>query len=259
MVGSVRRAVAALVSVIVLACAQLLYAAVAPASAVTRTVSYPFSQTGPLPYGWMYAPAQGCTDPGNVSVSGGVLVMRVGESGSHPYCGARVMTKRTFNPPFSISIRARFQLPAGVHTGATFYGANGAPWPANGEIDLDEMTSRSPTKDHERTWTQRANVHWPSRCGDQADPEGINTSAWHTYTADVGTDAITFSLDGVPFHTTTKAYMAGIGCTWPFNQPEGLRLYLSASAGGWGGTPQGPGFPAYEQFDSVQITTLTTR
>src|ERR671933_318877 len=139
MVGSVRQVVAPLLCVVVVAVAQLLQAPLAPASAVTKTVSYPFSRTGPLPVGWTYAPAQGCTDPSNVWLSGGQMVIRVGQTGSHPYCGGRLMTKRTFNPPFSISIRARFQLPAGVHTGATFYGDNGAPWPANGEIDLDEM------------------------------------------------------------------------------------------------------------------------
>jgi beta-glucanase (GH16 family) len=256
MVRSVRRAFAPVLSVMVLACTQVLRAPDAPASAVTTTVSYPFSGVGALPSGWTYAPAQGCTDPSNVWLSGGELVMRVGQTGRHPYCGGRLMTQRTFNPPFVISIRARFHLPAGVHTGATLYGDNGAPWPANGEIDLDEMTSKSPTRDHERTWTQRASVRWPSRCGDQADPQGVNTAAWHTYTAAVGTDAVTFSLDGVPFHTTTKTFMTGLGCTWPYNQPEGLRLYLTASSGGWGGTPQGPGYPAYEEFDSVQITTL---
>jgi beta-glucanase (GH16 family) len=242
---------------LIIVCAQMLQAPLAPARAVATTVNYSFSRSGALPPAWTYGPAQGCTDPSNVWVSNGELVLRVGAVGSRPYCGARIMTKRTFNPPFTISIRARFALPAGVHTGATFYGDNGATWPAEGEIDLDEMSANSPTKDHERLWTQRASASTPSRCGEQADPDGVDTAAWHVYTAAVGTDSVTFSLDGVPFHTTTEAAMLAKGCTWPYNQPEGLRLYIGASTGGWGGIPQAPGYPAYEEFDYVLISPLT--
>jgi hypothetical protein len=243
----------------------LLAAAVPPflagpasAESVTKTVNWSFSHTGPLPNGWTYFPAKGCTDPSNVWLQNGEAVLRVGEVGTHPYCGAKIGTERTFNPPFVISVRARFALPSGVHTGATLYGADGDPWPSEGEADLDEMTAKTPTKDHVRLWTQDTSVSWPKRCGEQADPDGVDLSSWHVYTTSFGVETVTFSLDGTPFFTTSRTSLLQDGCTWPFNQSAGLRVFLTAAAGGWGGTPQGPGYPALQEFDYVRVTPLSS-
>jgi hypothetical protein len=237
-------------------CVPLALSRPAGAQQVTKQAHWEFTRTGALPSGWTYATAKGCTDPSNAWLSDGVLTMRVGQVGSHPYCGARIQTKRTFNPPFTVSLRARFQLPAGMHTGATFYGADGDAWPANGEVDLSEMTSVYPTQNHVRLWTQTARLSWPSRCGDPFNQANFDPTAWHVFGAYFGTESVTFTLDGAPIHTTSLATMQALGCTWPYNQPEGLRMFLAVSVGGWGGTPSGPGYPAYQQFDYVRITPL---
>jgi hypothetical protein len=229
-------------------------AAPAAHSSTASKASYEFTGSASLPGGWRYAAAKGCTDPSNVWVSGGMLSLRVGQVGTHPYCGARIRTAKTFAPPFTITVRARYQLPAGVHTGPTFYGADGDPWPMNGEVDLGEMTAVSPTYYHVRVWAQNASVTTPQRCGLQFDMDGLDTTQWHTYGATVTTDSVTFVLDGVSRYTVSQQAMTLKGCTWPFNQPAGMRVFLSASAGGWGGTPSGPGYPAIQQFDYVRVS-----
>jgi hypothetical protein len=230
--------------------------ALAPAdhSAAGNTAGYEFSGTAALPAGWSYATAKGCTSSSNVWVSGGVVSLQVGPVGTHPYCGARIGTKKTFHPPFTITVRARYQLPAGVHTGPTMYGADGDPWPMNGEVDLGEMTANSPTYYHVRVWTQNTTYTTPQRCGLQFDMDGLDTTQWHTYGAVVTTDSLTFVLDGTAQYTVTQAAMAQKSCSWPFNQPAGLRIFLTASSGGWGGTPTGPGYPAIQQFDYVRVS-----
>jgi hypothetical protein len=255
MSGRARRSLLVVCGVLAL-CLPLLGAPPAGARQVTRNVNWEFARTAALPAGWTYAAAKGCTDAGNVWLSGGILTMRVGQVGTHPYCGARIQTKRTFNPPFTVSIRARFQLPAGMHAGATLYGADGDPWPSNGEVDLSEMTAVYPTQNHVRLWTQTASRSYPSRCGDPFNLSNFDPTAWHVYGADFGTDAVTFTLDGVAIHTTSLATMQALGCTWPYNQEAGLRMFLGVSVGGWGGSPSGPGYPAYQQFDYVRVGAL---
>src|SRR5689334_4254289 len=128
--------------------------AAAPASSARSvSTSYEFDGSTALPDGWSYAAGTGCADPSNVSQAGGLLTLRVGTVGTHPYCGARIQTQSTFVPPFTVTVRASYQLPPGLHTGPTLYGADGDPWPLNGEADLGEMTAQNPTAYHVRLWT----------------------------------------------------------------------------------------------------------
>jgi hypothetical protein len=257
MLRSAPRKAALLGAAVLVLAAQPLLAPPASAQSVTAPMVWTFSHAGALPSGWSYAPAKFCAAHSNVWVRNGAVVLRAGQVGSHQYCGARIQTNRTFNPPFTISIRARFALPAGLHTGATLYGADGQHWPWNGEADLDEMTARTPTTDHVRLWTQKASASTPRRCGDQADPAGVDTAAWHVYTTTFGVARVIFSLDGKPFFTTSRARLQQLGCTWPFDQPAGLRLFLTVADGGWGGPPHGPGYPALQEFDYVRILPLS--
>lgn len=246
-----RSAVVAIVSGLAVALAA------APAYPSHRTATnYEFDGTAALPDGWGYATATGCTDPSNVSQSDGMVTLRVGAVGTHPYCGARIQSLGTFVPPFTIDVGARYQLPAGVHTGPTMYGADGDPWPLNGEADLGEMTAQNPTAYHVRLWTQKAAATTPTRCGDQFDLQSaLDPTQWHDYGVAFTTSSATFLLDGVPMHTVTARQLAKKGCTWPYNQTAGLRIFLTAASGGIGGTPQPTGYPALEQFDYVRVTS----
>jgi hypothetical protein len=100
---------------------------------------------------------------------------------------------------------------------------------------------------HYRLWSVNSAG---SRCGVAIDQPNSGLGQWHTFGINRQSTYTEFFLDGVKKATITKSQLLAKGCTWPFERP--FSLALSATAGGWGGTPDPSRYPLTTLVDWVR-------
>jgi beta-glucanase (GH16 family) len=165
----------------------------------------------------------------------------------HRWDGSR---RDTFDQAYG-HFEARMQLPTGAGLWPAFW-MEGAdvethPWPANGELDVMEACGQNP-----RAVSGHAHAPGLDRGGSVALAAGTTIAGWHVYALDWTPDHVTWSVDGRPFQTLTKA---STGSHWVFHHPFFLELDLAV--GGTCGAPTGTRFPARVLVDDVRVTAST--
>lgn len=132
-------------------------------------------------------------------------------------------------------------------------------WVVDGEIDIMEWITPNPDK----AWVtihhhNNQNQHQNPSASKQGVNEGIDMTAWHTYTCDILTDKILLYVDGKLALEVNKQ----VGSTdqkWPFNDVK-YNFILNASFhnGTWGGDPtKHPNESDYEMYvDFVKIEKI---
>jgi beta-glucanase (GH16 family) len=120
---------------------------------------------------------------------------------------------------------------------------NSESWPNYGEIDVVEALGNSGQTN--RTY---ADVHGPVVPADPTgnDQEWESFWAWptpltgvtHVYAINWNSTEITWTLDGVPYASATKASLAA-GEPWLFDGSENFHLILDLAVGGWPGAASG--------------------
>jgi beta-glucanase (GH16 family) len=128
--------------------------------------------------------------------------------------------------------------------------AVGPNWPLGGEIDMLEMSQKTPSSsdpsgDQPNLAFQAINgpissdntTHWSIQGSSTATPEANLDGAFHTYGVNWSPGQIQFTLDGKPTQTYTssdfKTYKnVQTNAIWPFdNSPERLLLNLQVQTG----------------------------
>lgn len=127
----------------------------------------------------------------------------------------------------------------------------GQNWPKGGEIDIMEQLGFDPQ-------TVYGTAHTPDSV-EHHTPSGAETkiaepcTAFHNYQVEWTPEAVTFMLDGKPYHTYAKPAGATAE-TWPFDRPEYLLLNV-AMGGGWAGQKgiDDAALPARMEVDYVRV------
>ena len=168
----------------------------------------------------------------NVRLDGlGHLVIRV-LSAAGTYSSARLKTQGRFTAQYG-HLEARIKLPTGRGIWPAFWmlGANitTAGWPACGEIDVMEHIGSQPSVNH-------GSAHGPGYSGGSAKsatyalPANARfADAFHTFAVDWAPGTIAFLVDGVVYHTVTRATIPS-GTAWVFDAP--FFLLLNVAVGG---------------------------
>lgn len=120
-------------------------------------------------------------------------------------------------------------------------GASGQPWPACGELDVVEHVNTDASVfgtlhfaatdgSHRQLPLEPANRLSVSGGGGGG---GGPTGSFHTYRVEVGCDAVTWLVDGVPAQRVTRDAVAGAaggGQPWPYDKR--MYLLLNLAVGG---------------------------
>jgi beta-glucanase (GH16 family) len=188
-----------------------------------------------------------CQSADDVSVSGGNLRMAVhrGTTTKCPWVGGRVISQdKRYLDYGLVQARVKWNAAPGFWGGFVLFGrASGGTRLADGEIDT-EITKGTV---HYRLWSVDAAG---KRCGVALHQPNGSLGQWHTFGIDRQSTYTRFFLDGVRRATITKAQLLAKGCTWPFTRR--FSLALSATAGGWGGTPDPSKYPVTTLVDWVR-------
>lgn len=132
-------------------------------------------------------------------------------------------------------------------------------WVVDGEIDMMEWITPNPDK----AWVtvhhhNNQNKHTNPSASVQGVNEGIDMTAWHTYTCDILTDKILLYVDG-KLALEVKKQVGSTDTYWPFNTVK-YNLILNASFhdGSWGGDPnENPNDVDYQMYvDFVKIEKI---
>ena len=217
--------------------------------------------------GWGNAERQTYTaDPANLALDGdGHLVIRVLEThGDAPPCyygepceytSARIITQGALEVHYG-RIEARIKIPYGQGLWPAFWTLGNdigdVGWPESGEIDIMENIGREPSTVH-------GTVHGPGYSGGSGVGRGFSlpdgerfADDFHVFTLDWWPDALTWSVDGVPFSTVTPADVPS-GARWVFDHPHFLILNV-AVGGHWPGYPDDTTtFPQEMVIDYVRV------
>jgi len=210
---------------------------------------------------WNYAtPGSGCGDPAqshsttstaNASlVAGGGLaitaIAQPGQSGSNAYTSAQLDSDGHFSTNHG-TVAASIVLPAGQGLCSAFWmvgdNVQSESWPNYGEIDVVEALGNA-----DQTNKTYADIHGPVVPADPTgnDQEWENFWAWpsaltgvtHVYAINWNSTEITWTMDGVPYASASKASLAA-GEPWLFDGSENFHLILDLAVGGWPGAASG--------------------
>ena len=188
-----------------------------------------------------------CQSADNASVSGGYLRMVVhrGTTTQCPWVGARVISQdKRYLGYGLVQARVKWNAAPGFWGGFVLFGrASGGTRLADGEVDV-EVTNGTL---HYRLWSVDSAG---KRCGVPIDKPNGSLGRWHTFGIDRQSTYTRFFVDGVKQATITKSQLLAKGCTWPFDRR--FSVALSATAGGWGGTPDPSRYPVTTLFDWVR-------
>jgi beta-glucanase (GH16 family) len=241
-----KRSLAALVGIVVLACVQTA----SPTNAATYAFHDEFSGTSLNTSIWTAQTGELgglCTAASNARVFDGYLRMTVrkGTTADCPWVGARLVTQdKRYLDYGHVKARVKWNPAPGFWGGFVMFGrASGGARIADGEIDTEIRNGMI----HYRLWSVNSAG---SRCGVAIDKPHNGLDRWHTFGINRQPTYTQFFLDGVKQATITKAQMTSRGCTWPFERR--FSLVLSARAGGWGGTPDPTRYPVTTLVDWVR-------
>jgi beta-glucanase (GH16 family) len=176
---------------------------------------------------------RGCFDPANVGVSGGQLWLRIVRAPDNEDChgveGARINTygKRQW-PAGTFSARIKFHTLPGSWQTFWLTGANGKPFPGNGEVDVAEITGRLPAIANHRLHSSKKTAAL-RKCTQGGNPVVYPDGVWRTYSVTTGAKSAVFRVDG----KVVGRYAPNAECTWPFG--DDMRILISARGGQYGG------------------------
>ena len=195
----------------------------------------------------------GCFSSDNVDVSGGLLRVSIRPDDEATGCdgvtGARVNTLfRRDWPSGTFSARIKFDVAPGSWQTFWLTGANGT-WPANGEVDIAEITGKTPMLAHHRLHSSRVDAPW-KRCTQGADPALRPDGKWRTYSVTVAPDRVVFSTDG----EVIGDYRPIPECTWPYG--DRMRIIFGARGGRYGGDVDVRAYPVTYLVDWVSWEPL---
>lgn len=198
--------------------------------------------------------------PDNLSVSNGMLAIHAlketytGSDGvTRAYTSTRLHTKGKFAQRYG-RFEARIRIPAGQGMWPAFWmlGAESAPWPAGGEIDIMENIGKEPGTVH-------GTIHGPGYSGSKGIgapfqlPDGKPVAGeFHLFAVEWEPEAIRWYVDDTLYETRTPADLPP-GTKWVYDHPFYLLLNL-AIGGDWPGAPdQSTMFPQAMQVDYVRV------
>lgn len=187
--------------------------------------------------GWGNEEEQYYTDrPENISVENGILTITAKREdfAGFEYTSARIKSQDKFEFTYG-RVEARAKLPTGGGTWPAMWMLGGDfetnPWPAAGEIDYMEHVGNEQN-------TIFSSLHFPGNSGGDAVTESIVvpgvSDGFHDYAVDWNASTITFSVDGVVYHTFLNSL------SLPFNKD--FFLILNVAMGGTFGGSVDPGF-----------------
>ena len=226
------------------------------------------ANTAPNPSNWSTDNGGGCGantlstnthDLANASLNGnGQLAITAIPDGSGRYTTAQLDTSGLMSFEYG-RIEARFYQPVGTGLCSAFWllGDGATPlsppcWPQCGEIDILEQLGNNP-------FLADAFVHGPmpntpsyQQWGSAVHSLAPLAAGYHTFGLIWNATSLTWTLDGVPWVTITKASLA-TGSTWAYSGHT-FHLILDLAVGGWPGPPTpNTKFPATLLFDWVRI------
>lgn len=169
------------------------------------------------------------------------------DHGGQRYTSARLITKGKGEWTYGmIEVRAKLPCGKGSWPAIWMLGAT-ANWPDGGEIDIMEHVGKTPGDIF-------GTIHNRATAGTYGDGGKIRVedacSAFHDYQIVWTPDAISFAVDGKPYHRYRNA---GTGASqWPFDKPQYLLLNL-AIGGAMGGEVDDAIFPIRFEIDHVRV------
>jgi beta-glucanase (GH16 family) len=157
------------------------------------------------------------------------------DGGATNYTSARLRSKSSDVAPGEIEVRAKLPTGHGIWPALWTLGSDYSEigWPDCGEIDLAEATGREPN-------VAGVHVHGPGYSGEAAPGVKRNlgnslSSAFHTYSAEIKADRVTFRIDGRQVWRFMRSAVPA-GQPWVFDRPSMMILNV-AVGGGFAGPP----------------------
>ncbi len=209
--------------------------------------------------GWWNKEAQyySADRPENARIENGRLVIEVRREdlsampdfGGQKYSSARLITDGKAEWTYGFfEIRAKLVCNRGGWPAIWLMGQN---WPKGGEIDIMEQLGFDPSTVYGTAHTPDSVAHNTPSGQQQTISEPC--TAFHDYQVEWTPDAVTFMLDGKPYHTYHKPANATAE-TWPFDRPEYLLLNV-AMGGDWAGQKgiDDAALPARMEVDYVRV------
>jgi len=206
--------------------------------------------------GWGNGELQTYTDSRrNAALDGaGNLLITARREADGTYSSARLKSEGTYTAQYG-RIEARIRIPRGQGIWPAFWmlGADigQVGWPACGEIDVMENVGKEPAV----VW---GTVHGPGYSGAQGigasytNPSGAPfADDFHVYGVDWRPGSVTWSVDGTPFRTVTRADVGS--APWVFDKPFFVVLNV-AVGGAWPGSPDATTrFPQQMTVDWLRV------
>jgi beta-glucanase (GH16 family) len=170
------------------------------------------------------------------------------------YTSARLITAGKFSQTYG-HFEAMIKIPRGQGMWPAFWLLGDdvftTGWPASGELDVMENVGMEPGTAH-------GSMHSPghsganSLTGSYMLPGGrALADDFHVYAIDWQPDSVTWSVDGNPYSTKTRADVGG--GQWPFDHPFFVLLNV-AVGGSWPGAPDATtSFPQTMLVDYVRV------
>ncbi len=231
---------------------------------------YNLGNGGPSNPGWGNNEAEYYTNsPGNVQIINGDLIIEAQQQAidGFNYSSARITTLPSLNFTYGkLDIVAK--LPAGVGTWPAIWLLPVNPtyelttpsgeqdpnnWLRDGEIDIMEATGSIPGQISSSAQSYTYNPGNNNERGAVLNVDN-DTSSFHDYELQWTPTSLTFLVDGVAYHTVTKAatdtYLA-----WPYNQP--FYLILNIAMGGTEGGTEAQQYPPYGIDNSIGPWEMT--
>jgi beta-glucanase (GH16 family) len=193
-----------------------------------------------------------CIEPRNVSVANGMLRIATLPSSRTDCPGVTVGRVNTYGlktfQPGTFSARMRYVVEPGSWQNFWLTGANGRPFPANGEVDIAEVIGPTPNNTHVALHSAFKSGA-SGRCDMEAGPAATVDRVWHVYSVTTGATAVTFKVDGA---TIARFTPTSSNCTWPYGDP--MRILFDSSVGKYGGTLDLSKYPIAFKVDWVTWT-----
>jgi beta-glucanase (GH16 family) len=189
----------------------------------------------------------------NVRLDGaGHLVITARKEADGSYTSGRLKTMGKFSQKYG-KFEANIKIPRGPGLLPAFWAmGNTGGWPANGEIDIMENVGGEPK-------TVYGTVHGAGFTGADTTGRGGHKSIstelsadFHRYGIEWKPDAITWTLDGIAYKTTTPSNIGG--ARWPFNDQPFYMLLNVAVGGDWPGKPVDSVLPEEMVIDWVKVS-----
>jgi beta-glucanase (GH16 family) len=198
------------------------------------------------------------TNPANAALdgTGHLAVTDLGPNSTPAYSTAQIDTAGLFSLTYG-RIEARIKTPAGQGLCAAFWmvadDGEQVGWPNGGEMDIMEQIGNLPSQTngflHGPIQGVGSNYQQWNALVDSARPLA---GGFHTYGLIWQRGSLTWTLDGVPFATTTPKTLPPTA-KWVYNGHP-FHIVLDLAVGGWPGNPNSAtSFPASMLVDWVRV------